>query len=73
MNDYDLRVADEEARAEAIAYIYHHRDTLRAAHRGCNSADGYIWRDREAWRRPIGAWVKSRVAAIYSNMPYIGQ
>ncbi len=50
-NDYDFQIADEAARLEAIAYVYNYLDNLRAAHKECNSSDGYMWRDREAWRR----------------------
>jgi hypothetical protein len=51
VNDYDFQISDGAAPLEAIAYAYNYVENPRAAHRECNSADGYIWRDREAARR----------------------
>lgn len=51
VNDHDFQIADEDMRLESLAYVYNYLDNLRAAHKQCNSADGYVWRDREARRR----------------------
>jgi hypothetical protein len=51
LNDYDFLIADEDAQAEAIEEQFNYLSNLHAAHRPCNAADGFAWRDREAWRR----------------------
>lgn len=51
VNDFDFQASTPEEKAEAINYVYGYLDNLRAAHRACNAADGFKWRDREAWRR----------------------
>lgn len=50
-NDYDFQSADEDMKAEAISYVFSYLDNLHSAHRACNAADGYKWREREAAKR----------------------